>query len=266
VVDFRKSRIERRWGMAFVGKAADKAIVIEPIRTEIMEVALLGTSPLIMHRMSEDAVHELLFPKGRKTTADKASSLKHDPIKEYRASTYMVPDGPTLLSIKSSAVKGAMATAALDLPGANKARVGRLVYVLGDYVPVYGVPKVFITPVKSSDMNHTPDIRTRAILPTWLAVARIRYVVPIITATSVINLLAAGGLTAGEGDWRPEKGKGDYGQFEVVNLDDERAQAIINTGGRAAQQAAMDKPESYDEDSGRILAWFLAEVVKRGKR
>lgn len=248
-------------------KLAGEAIVIQPVQTRQIEVAIIGTSPLILNRMSQKAQHELLLPRGRKTAADKASQLKHDPIEEFQASPYRLPDGdPTLLAVMASALKGAMMTAALDLPGAKKAQIGRLVYVQDDYLPVFGLPKLFMSIVRSADMNRTPDVRTRAIVPTWGAVATIRFVAPILNQTSVMNLIVAAGTIAGIGDWRPEKGKGSYGQFRVVaTTDDPEFQAIVDAGGRAAQIAAMEAPKPYDGETEDLLAWFDEEVAARGR-
>lgn len=240
-------------------------IYIEPVRTEAVQLAIVGTSPLILNRMSEKVKGGLLYPKGRKTAAEKQSSLKHNPMDEYRASAYILPDGDTLLAIMSSAVKGAMMTAALDLPGAKKAQIGRLVYVVGDYTPIYGVPKLFMSVTRMADMSHTPDVRTRAIVPEWAALVTVKFVVPILTATSVINLLTAGGVTAGVGDWRPEKGKGSYGQFVVQNPDSPAFLHIKETGGREIQQSALNEPDCYDDDSARLLTWYNEEIIKRGR-
>src|SRR5512133_1317796 len=133
-------------------------IYVEPVRTETVVLALIGTSPLITNRMSEKAKGELIFPTGRKTAAQKQSSLKHDPIGEYRASSYVLPEGETLLGVMASAIKGAMMTAALDLPGTRKAQIGRLVYVRGDYVPVFGTPKLFMSVVRLANINHSSEI------------------------------------------------------------------------------------------------------------
>lgn len=244
----------------------DATIYVEPVRTETIALALIGSSPLILNRMSEKAKRELLYPKGRKTTADKQASLKHLPLDEYRASMYVLPEGgDALLGVMASAVKGAMMTAALDLPGTRKAQIGRLVHVRGDYAPVYGVPKLFMSVTRSAGMNQTPDIRTRAIVPRWAALVEITYVMPMLTPTAIANLLTAGGVTAGIGDWRPEKGKGAYGQFVVSDANDPTFIAIREGGGREAQQAAVDAPETYDEDSRQLLAWYTTEVLRRGK-
>lgn len=240
-------------------------ILVEPVRSEAITAVLRGTSPIILNRMSEKAMRELLLPKGRKTAADRQASLKHAPLHEYRASAYTLPEGDALLAISASAVKASMMTAALDLPGTKKAQIGRLVYVHGDYLPVYGVPRLFMSVVRSAGIDRTPDVRTRAILSEWVVVATISYVVPLLNASSMFNLLAAAGITAGLGDWRPEKGKGNFGQFVVANVDDADVQATMATGGREAQQYALDNPVCYDEDTQRLLDWYTTEVERRGR-
>lgn len=234
------------------------------ISTGTIDCCVLGTSPLILNRMSEKAKHELLMPKGRKTAVDKALSLKHQPIDEYRASAYTLKaPAPTLLALLSTAFKGAIRSAALDMPGAKKAQIGRLTYIEGEYVGIYGLPKLFMSVTRSADMNKTPDVRTRAIVPAWATRIRIRFVQPLIRAQAVVNLLAAAGITIGVGDWRPEKGSGSYGQFCIVDQDDPAYLAIVEHGGRAAQDAALATPVCYDDETEELLSWFVEE---RGKR
>ena len=59
--------------------------IIEVTRGQF-DCCVLGTSPLILNRMSEKAKRELLMPKGRKNAVERATSLKHIPVDEYRAS------------------------------------------------------------------------------------------------------------------------------------------------------------------------------------
>lgn len=254
--------------MAKAGKGADleNVVVIEPVQTGAVTVPVVGMTPLILNRMSQKAQRELLLPRGRKTSAQRQAELKHDPLEEYRAAPYVLPDGaPTLLAVMASAFKGAMLTAALDQPNARKAQIGRLVYVAGDFVPIYGVPKLHMSIVRSADINRTPDVRTRMIVPRWAALVDVRFVVPFITQQSVVNLLTTGGVTAGIGDWRPEKGKGSYGQFRVATSDDPEFLGIVTTGGRDAQLAATEDPEPYDRETAELLAWFESEILRRGR-
>lgn len=242
------------------------AIDIGSIRKSTLEVCVLGTSPIILNRMSEKAMHELLLPRGKKNAAEKASTLKHEPMEEFRASPYVDRDesAPTLLQHLSAAFKKAMSGAALDLPGASKAQIGRLVWVEGERVPIWGVPQMLMSVTRSADMNKTPDVRTRAIVPQWATRFKVSFTESLIKTQSVVNLLASAGITQGIGDWRTGKGSGTYGAFEIVGADDARFKTIIKLGGRKAQLAAMESPEAYDEETRELFAWWRGEVTRRG--
>jgi hypothetical protein len=112
-------------------------------------------------------------------------------------------------------------------------------------------------------MNRTPDVRTRAIVPAWACSLRVTFVQPLIRAQAVANLLAAAGITIGVGDGRPEKGAMSYGQFRIADKDDAEFKRILKDGGRKAQQAGLDNPEPYDEETRELLTWFDDERAKR---
>lgn len=245
-------------------KQEESVLEVPRLDVESLQVRIVGTSPLILHRMSQKASNELLLPKGRKTAADKAANLKHNPIEEFRASAYLLPSGPTLLGFMASALKKAIMTAALDLPGMKKSQIGRLLWVEEQFVPIWGEPLLFMSVVRSSDINRTPDIRTRAIVPEWCTEFRVSYVRPLLTAQAVANLISAAGSVAGIGDWRPEKGAGNYGQFALVTDETERVFEKIQNLGREAQQRALDEPQPYDDESAELLSWFVGEAQRRG--
>jgi hypothetical protein len=231
-----------------------------------LDCYVLGTSPIIMNRVSQKAGRELLMPKGKKNATERATTLKHVPLDEFRASPYTLPSGDTLLAVLSTAFKSALRSAALDMPGMKKTQIGRLTFVDGEYVGVFGVPRLLMSIVRSADMNRTPDVRTRLIVPAWAARVQVTFVEPLIKVQAVANLLAAAGITIGIGDWRPEKGAGDYGQFRLVDRDDATFARIVAEGGRAAQQAAMDTPVAYDAETAEMLEWFTEERAARKLR
>ncbi|MCZ2078001.1 MAG: hypothetical protein LC130_23720, partial [Bryobacterales bacterium] len=163
-----------------------EAIEVEPLRVGSMEVWLKGRTPLICNRMAAKAMRELLLPRGRKTTAEKQQSLKHDPLSEFRNSMSMRPGaGPTRVVFASPAVKGAMATAALETKGTSRAQIGRLVWVKNYSCDLYGVPELFMSVVRSADMNKTPDVRTRAIFREWAIPVTIQFVKPQMSVQSI---------------------------------------------------------------------------------
>lgn len=242
-----------------------EAIEVEPLRVGSMTVWLKGRTPLICNRMAGKAMRELLCPRGRKSKAEKEQSLKHDPLSEYRNSmSCRVGKGKTRIVFPSPAVKGAMASAALETKGTNKTQIGRLVWVQNYTCDLYGVPQLFMSVVRSADMNKTPDVRTRAILAEWCLPATIQFVKPQMNETAIAQLLSNGGIIVGIGDFRQEKGKGNFGQFEVATEAD--CKPIITSGGMKAQDAAIKKPACFDAESEELFGWFTSEVDRRGKK
>jgi len=250
------------------GKAQDETIIITKVEEGTFNAVLVGRTPLILNRLSEKTKQELIFPKGRKTAADKASGLKHNVFEEFRSSAHVVPAGDTLLAFPAAGPKKAIASAALDIPGAKKAQIGRLCWVPGEYLSVFGTPKLMMSSVRTADMNHTPDMRTRCVVTEWVMPLSVRYVVPIINPTVIANLLSAAGMYIGLGDWRNEKGGSNFGQFDVLSRAaaerDARVTRIMKIG-RAEQLQAMERPEYYDLETERNVTWFVEEVKRRGK-
>lgn len=243
----------------------ESEIQVLEISQGALDVWVVGVSPLICNRMSNKGARELLMPRGKKNAVEKASTLKHDPMAEFRDSPYraMTDDGATRLQLMSAMFKRAMMTAALDLPGTKKAQIGRLVYVEGDRVDLYGEPQILCAITRSADINKTPDVRTRAILPRWACRLTVKFVRPVLRDHSVAALLAAGGVTAGVGDWRVEKGAGAYGRYRLASADDPELLDILKIG-REQQDAAMDNPAPYNDETADLLGWFNAEVKRRG--
>lgn len=227
---------------------------------------VVGETPLLMNSMSVKAQRELLLPRGRKTAVEKQGSLKHEPLQEYRDSIYRARRGSdTVLALLNTQFKAALCTAALDIPGAKKAQIGRLTSIEGgERLPLYGVPEIFCSVVRSADINKTPDIRTRCIVPRWACTVEVTYTVPVLNATVISSLFATAGYTMGVGDWRPQKGSGTFGRWRIVEPDDKEYLDIIKTGGAEAQQAALDDPAPYDDETEELLGWYDVEVKRRG--
>ena len=228
-------------------------------------LCLLGEEPLIVEHMSEKARMELLCPRGKKNAAERATTMKHAPVDEYRNSMYVTEDdgAKTRLVFPTSAFKKAAASAAIDLPGTNKSQIGRLMWTVGQNTPIFGVPKLFMAIVRSSDMNHTPDVRTRAIVPEWAAEITVRFMTPLLKAQTVTALMHAAGQIRGIGGWRQEKGSGSYGRFTLVSRDDADFQRIMKTGGRVAQDRAIATPDFYDADTERLFRRYEEETLRR---
>jgi hypothetical protein len=192
--------------------------------------------------------------------------MKHNPIQEFRDSPYVLHDkrANTLIGLMSSGFKKAMGTAALRTQGVRKTEIGQLVYVPGEFVEIYGIPQVFMAITRSADINKTPDVRTRAILPEWACKLSVRFVKPTLREASIANLLATAGIISGVGDWRQEKGSGSYGSFRLARADDPDFRRIVKTMGRKEQEHALAHPTPYDSETSEMLAWFETEMPRRG--
>jgi hypothetical protein len=240
-------------------------VIFEQTRGK-MQFCVLGTTPLIHNRMSQKALQELLFPKGKKNAAEKAISLKHNPLQEFRDSPYIIKDesANTLISLLPSAFKGTMMTAALDMPGVARTQIKKHIYVEGQAIEIYGIPQILMATTRSADINRTPDVRTRAVMPEWACKLTIEFTKPLLKEQSVANLLAAGGMVSGVGDWRQEKGSGNYGCFKLVSEDDKDFQRIVKSMSRKAQAKALEHPECFDNETEELLSWFETETKRRG--
>lgn len=239
-------------------------VIIPEIKKGLFHFHVVGTMPLIYNRMSEKAKRQLLLPppKGR---AARAGTLKHDPLNEYRDSVYRTKVvEKTLLVLPTTTFKAAAMTASLDVPGSNKTQMGRLIWVIGDTVPIYGIPQLHMCITKNSGINKTPDVRTRAIVPRWATRFSVEFVTPMINGQSVANILAAAGMTCGVGDFRQERGKGNYGTFRICNPDDKEYMEILAMSTADAQEEALQNPTCYDQESEDLLRWFYDEVATRG--
>lgn len=244
-------------------KNKEMAIQIQELLTGECKVPILGTSPLIMNAMHGKTAHGLVLPPPK---GSRNKDVKHVPMEEFEQSMHMIQDlgAPTAVCIPATAFKGAMCTAALELPDTKKAQIGRLTWVDGYRVPIWGVPQIYMARVVQAGPGHTPDIRTRAIFPEWASLVPVRFVKPHLNQTTIANLLQAGGLIAGVGDGRQEKGKLSFGQFRVVSPSDKDFLHLIKAQGRAEQMKAMEAPECFDEPTAEILTWYAEECTRRG--
>ena len=245
-------------------KTETTEINVKPLRRATTRLRIVGETAMFQNRMASKARQTLLVGGRKKTTADRAA-LKHDPLQEYRDSAEILPSGPTALGLRVVAVKAAMCSAAIETEGMTKAGTQRLLFMPGDFTPLYGTPQLRMDVTRSADVARTPDIRTRAFLPKWGAEIEIQYIVPQLSATAVVSLLCNAGVLIGLGDYRQEKGKGAFGSFRVLGegeQDDEWDDLVANHG-RAAQEAALAEPEYANQDTIDLMEFFLEEQKRR---
>lgn len=242
-----------------------ETVTIAEVEQRSMTFNIIGMSPLVPHAMSAGSKISLLYPAPKKNAAEKLTSMKHEPFDEFREAAYQFTDETqgSRLYMPAGSFHAAMASVAIDMVGAKKSQIGRLTSVLGHKIPIFGIPKIWTTVVRSSDMARTPDIRTLPILPEWACSITVEFIGSLIKAASIVNLLGAAGIIIGIGDGRPEKGKLSMGKFKLVNDSDPDFLRIKKNGGYNAQDSALADPDFYDLETERLLNRFNEE---RGKR
>lgn len=246
-------------------KKAETNLHIEAAKQGRVKFVLLGQTPLYYNAMSAKAKRSLLIGGGKKTAAEK-KEIKHNPEEEFNDSVYRMLTGETLLGFPAPAVKGAMATAALETAGITKTSVQRLIFLPEQKIKVWGKPQLKMDVVRSADMNRTPDVRTRAFLPEWCAEVDIAFVTPTLSIHSISSLLINAGMLVGIGDFRQEKGRGSYGTFTVhPEGGGDMADRIgeIKKQGRMVQTHAMEVPEMADAETEELYDMLQEERVKR---
>ena len=227
---------------------------------------MIGQTPMYFNSMGAKAWRDLLVGGGKKTAAQK-KDIKHNPEAEFRDSVYKKDTGSTYLCFPAAGVKGAMATAALETGGITKTSVQRLIFLPESHIQIWGKPLLKMDIVRSADMNKTPDVRTRAYLPQWCAEVTVKYVVPTLSAHSIVSLLSNAGTIVGIGDFRQEKGRGSYGTFAVSGAEEmgdyQEIWDEITKEDREVQKLAMEQPICADEQTAELMQYLQEERLRR---
>lgn len=203
----------------------DVGIELPALKIGLMEVTLVGDSPLIVHAWSHKAKREMLDKQMKKAKGAKEAK---DPKADYEASMYRLADGG--FGFPSVAFKAAAVTAGTSVAGLTKVAARQAFHVLGEDVDIKGafdgsVSRVNLAridggePQMREDMVRvgmgTADLRYRAEFPKWHAHVLVRYNQGVLSESQILNLLNTAGFAVGVGEWRPEK-DGAYGMFHVA--------------------------------------------------
>lgn len=203
----------------------DVAIELPALQIGLMEVTLIGDSPLIVHAWSEKARKEMLDKHMKKPKGPKEAK---DPVADFEATRYRLADGGD--GFPSVAFKAAAVTAGTSVSGLTKIQARQAFHVLGEDADIPGtfegaksrvnLVRIEGKPEIREDMVRvgmgTADIRYRAEFPVWRAKVLVRYNKNVLSESQILNLLNTAGFAVGVGEWRPEK-DGQYGMFHVAS-------------------------------------------------
>ena len=219
--------------------AAKKTEIVEikPIEMNTVEVTIQGDTPLIMHAWSEKAKRMML-----ETQQGKAKGKKKEfknPVDDFIQSMYWLTEKPDTEglseeeceqafdnAIKNGAKFGFPITAFKQAAISAAYRMGwskdkmslRGVFfietVYGDMVEIKSdVPQMREDMVKIG--MGTADIRYRGQFNNWSTTFRLKYNVNgQYSLENILNIINAGGVFCGVGEWRPEK-DGQFGTYHI---------------------------------------------------
>jgi len=218
------------------------AIDIKPLEIEVVELAIVGTTPLITHCWSEKAKRQMLEKQQKKAT-----KAKHDvkvPVNDFIDSMYWLTEKPVqgdtdeeseeifeaaikagakfgfrVDGIKKSIVMGAKRggldvvgtelKASFFLRGATELSTFEFAEIVGD------APLMREDMVRVGGMSKTADIRYRAMFENWKIPLHLEYNKNgKYSLEQIVNCVNMGGFACGIGEWRPEK-DGQFGMYRL---------------------------------------------------
>lgn len=189
-------------------------ITIQRLDRSIVEVPIIGVTPLIMHNWSAKSKRQMLDAQ---QTSTRKKKEPRDPQADYEAAFYRLPDNEP--GMPSVAFKAAIAEAARFYDGVTMQGMKTAVFVHGvgpdQLVPIVG--EVHMREDTPRNANGVADLRYRPMFWPWQATLVVEYLPTLLSADSVFNLVDAAGR-CGVGDWRPSSPKsksGTYGQWKV---------------------------------------------------
>lgn len=195
-------------------------VVIEKISPKIIELEIVGITPLLVCAWSQKARQQMLDKQMKKAKTGREAK---NPEADYLASRYISTDGWD--GIPAGGVKGCIVNACRAVDGLPMTLAKRMIFVRSQgvtkegqgLVRIYGKHEMHQGMVRI-DNGGTCDIRFRAVYPTWSAKLEIEFLSSVISAEQVCNLVELSGFIEGLCEHRPGAPKsntGDNGRFQI---------------------------------------------------
>jgi len=187
----------------------ETVIELPKMNIQVMEVTLIGDSPLICHKWSDKAKKMMLDKQMKRAKTAKESK---NPEQDFKDSLYAHPDGGYGFPVV--AFKAAAVNACSHVDGVTKVAARGAFHINGEMAKIEGDD-----PTPREDMVRiamgTADIRYRGQFEKWKTTLEVRYNENVLSAEQIVNLFNVAGFGIGVGEWRPQK-NGSYGMFHVA--------------------------------------------------
>jgi len=202
----------------------DAIIIHKPVK-KFMIVNLIGDTPLIMHKMSEES-KEMIRAKQQK----KAKKVRgaRNPKQEFLDAMYTDGNGGYIFparAFKSSAVE-----ACRQADGITMASARQMFFVKGlkeaEWVDIEPQKPIKPGPIQSKHWptmredvvtigQGTTDLRYRPEFKNWKAVIKVEFLENVISPEQIVNIFELAGFCSGIGEDRPNKKGHTFGMFHV---------------------------------------------------
>ena len=204
--------------------AGTSKIELPKINIEVIDIKLVGDTPLIVHAWSEKAKKEML---DKQTKAAKPGKEAKDPERDFHQALYQIKGGG--YGFPSVAFKAAAVTACTSVDGITKVAARQAFHVLGKQVEYKGAFQGVLMrqdlvliegsePRIREDMvrigQGTADLRYRPEFWPWFVTIQVKFNANTLSKAQIINLFNTAGFGVGIGEWRPER-DGNSGTFHV---------------------------------------------------
>jgi len=196
--------------------ASSQVVRIPGVRIENIELTIVGDTPLLCHKFSEQDKKAML---DKQMGNPRGAREKKNPEQRFRDSLYVAEAG--WYGFPADGIKKACVQTAMrfvdDLHG-TEARGAFFVIAQGmdqssgqQLVKLDGTPEMHESIVK---LRNVADIRFRAMFREWSITFMVRYNPNVITPEGIVNLMESAGFHIGLGDWRPAC-NGTFGMYHV---------------------------------------------------
>jgi len=219
-------------------KKTEEAISIKPLKIKVVNLRIIGDTPLIMHAWSEKAKRELLDgmqgkTKGKKKDpknpayefiqaaywmSGKPECSVDQPEEECMTAFYEAVENGATFGFPVTSIKQAAQAAAYRLGWvSNQMGLRGAFFINGDengLVQIHSDVPEFREDLVRIGMGK-PDLRYRPQFNNWYMDLEIEYNASgEYSLDNIVNAINAGGFVCGLGEWRPER-DGTFGKFHV---------------------------------------------------
>ncbi len=187
---------------------SEKTITIPSINLQHMVVSIVGMTPLLTNRFSEESVAKI---EDKQQHRAKVAKEARNPEAEFRAAAHMI--APSVYGFPAVGIKKALVAAGGRFADEKMTHLRGVINIMGDLIPIQGP-----APTMRSDtirlQGSKSSLAYRPQFTPWAMDIPVTFNAGIIGQAQILNLFQIAGFSVGIGAWRPEC-NGTFGQWAL---------------------------------------------------